>query len=151
MIIGNFSDISEAGCLHPRLTRALEWIKAHRNALAVGRAVLEPDVIWANVEAPFMKGKDVQRLELHRRFIDIHVPVDRDEVIGYLPSCMLRSEAEPYDPARDIAFYTDRPLAYVTLRPGDFAVMMPHDAHAPIIGPEGARIKKICVKVACWW
>ncbi len=151
MIIGNFSDTSEAGRLHPRLAEALDWIKARYTTLEVGRAVLEPDVIWANVETPLMKAKDAQRLELHQRFIDIHVPVDRDEVIGYLPGCMLRSVDEAYDPGRDIAFYTDRPLAYFTLHPGDFAVMLPHDAHAPIIGPEGGRIKKICVKVACWW
>ena len=96
MIIGNFSDTSEAGRLHPRLAEALDWIKARYTTLEVGRAVLESDVIWANVETPLMKAKDAQRLELHQRFIDIHVPVDRDEVIGYLPGCMLRSDGDRF-------------------------------------------------------
>ncbi len=134
--------------LHPLLKEAFEWLRAHAasvHATGMSRVALKENELWANVETPAMKSKDAQVLEVHRAFIDIHVPVDKEEIIGFLPTCRLSEVREAYDEARDIAFYADAPIAYVTLRPGEFAIMTPQDAHAPIIG-EG-RLQKICVKV----
>lgn len=148
MIIGNLLDTASVEMLHPLLKEAFEWLRAYSasvHATGVDRVVLKENALWANVETPMMKSKDEQVLEVHRAYIDIHVPVDKAEVIGYLPACRLRKVRKAYDEARDIAFYADAPLAYVTLRPGEFAIMTPQDAHAPIIGD--GPVKKICMKV----
>lgn len=148
MIIGNLSDTAAVERLHPLLKEAFEWLRAHYasvHATGVSQVVLKEKELWANVETPIMKLRSEQVLEVHRAYIDIHVPVDKAEVIGYLPTCHLAQVRDAYDADRDIAFYTDAPMAYFTLQPGEFAIFTPQDAHAPIIG-EG-RLKKICVKV----
>ena len=50
-----------------------------------------------------------------------------------------------FDVEKDIRFYDDEPQCYYTLRPGQFTILLPEDAHAPMVG-EGA-IRKIIVKV----
>lgn len=148
MIIGNLNDTAAVEKMNGAFATAFEWLRRNMTSIhetGTSRVVIDEGNMWVNVETPLMKKRDEQLLELHSRFIDIHVPVDKDEVIGYCPAYHLRDVKTPYDAERDIAFYADSPLCYVTLHPGEFAVMFPHDAHAPIIG-EGA-VKKLCVKI----
>lgn len=149
MIIGKLADTASVERLHPLFREAFEWLRAHAasaHAAGVSPVTLKPGTLWANVETPTMKPRTEQVLELHRKYIDIHVPVDQAEVIGYLPASQLKHERDAYDEHRDIAFYTDVPIAHFTISPGEFAIFTPEDAHAPIIG-EGV-LKKICVKVS---
>lgn len=149
MIIGKLTDTASVELLNPLFKEAFAWLRAHAataHAAGVSPVTLKEGALWANVETPAMKPRTEQVLELHRRYIDIHVPIDRAEVIGYLPASQLRQERDAYDEERDIAFYTDTPIAHFTISPGEFAIFTPEDAHAPIIG-EG-RLKKICVKVS---
>ena len=150
MIIGKLSDTQSVERLHPLFREAFEWLRANAataHAAGISPVVLKEGKLWANVETPQMKAREDQVLEVHRKYIDIHVPVDKVEVMGYLPTSSLKQVREAYDANRDIAFYTDAPMAYVTIQPGEFAIVTPEDAHAPIIG-EG-EVKKICVKVEC--
>lgn len=150
MIIGKLSDTQSVERLHPLFREAFEWLRANAataHAAGISPVVLKEGKLWANVETPQMKAREEQVLEVHRKYIDIHVPVDKVEVMGYLPTSSLKQVREAYDVNRDIAFYTDAPMAYVTIQPGEFAIVTPEDAHAPIIG-EG-EVKKICVKVGC--
>ncbi len=155
MILGDFAEISVV-CrfCSDRLARAIEWASANWSAMHAmvdggnGRIVLEPDVIWANVETPQLRLASQAQLEVHRRFIDIHIPVSAPETIGYTPLHRLVTLTEPYDAQRDIAFYAQHPTGYFELSPGEFAVMTPCDAHAPLIGAPGKELQKICIKVA---
>jgi YhcH/YjgK/YiaL family protein len=54
--------------------------------------------------------------------------------------------AGTYDPGRDIEFFTDRPDVWIPVKPGQFVVFFPEDAHAPLVG--AGEIHKIVVKVA---
>ena len=148
MIIGTLHHTESIERMHPLLKEALQWLRTHAataHQKDITRQVLKEGILWANVETPAMKSKAEQMLELHQQYIDIHVPVDKDETIGYLPDYYLPSPHIAYNPERDIAFYTAEPLCYITLHPGEFAIFTPHDAHAPIIG-EG-HIQKICMKL----
>ena len=150
MIIGKLSDTQSVERLHPLFREAFEWLRANAataHAAGISPVVLKEGKLWANVETPQMKAREEQVLEVHRKYIDIHVPVDKVEVMGYLPTSSLKQVRNAYDANRDIAFYTDAPMAYVTILPGEFAIVTPEDAHAPIIG-EG-EVKKICMKVEC--
>ena len=147
MITGKISDTTQAEQLFPAMKAAFEWLRSNYQTIhdsGVPRVELSGGM-WANVETPTMKSLDTQLLEVHRNYIDIHVPVDRDEVMGWLPNHRLSSVVTPYDAQRDIAFYDDAPLTHFTLHPGEFCIMTPMDAHAPIIGT--GTIRKICIKV----
>lgn len=53
--------------------------------------------------------------------------------------------AKPYEKENDCVLFSDIPEVFFTLKPGQFAVVFPEDAHAPAIG-EGI-IKKAIVKI----
>ena len=46
---------------------------------------------------------------------------------------------------KDIRFYDDVPQTYYEVTPGQFTLLFPEDAHAPMVG-EGT-IRKVIVKV----
>ena len=58
------------------------------------------------------------------------------------------TEKVPYDPARDVAFFTgDGPS--LPLKAGGFMIFFPHDAHMPRIEDgTAAPLRKVVVKVA---
>lgn len=149
MIIGNLNDTESIEKLHPLYKAAFAWIRNNYKAVhrsGMKRVVIDGDSLFANIDNPVMKLESEQVMEVHRRYIDIHIPVDKDETIGWSPVYGLEEEIEPYDSSLDRAFFGDTPVQYFVVKPGEFAIMYPHDAHAPIIG-EGS-IKKICMKVA---
>ena len=147
MIISKINDTTALEGLFSEIREALAWLRNNYKTIhdtGMQRVELGHGM-WANIETPHMKPKHLQRLEVHRNYIDIHVPVDKVEVMGWLPLHMLENVDMPYSADKDIAFYTDAPLTHFTLQPGELCIMTPLDAHAPIIG-EG-EIKKICIKV----
>ncbi|MBQ0115624.1 MAG: YhcH/YjgK/YiaL family protein [Bacteroidales bacterium] len=150
MITGKINDTAALEAVLPLAGPAMQWLRenmatVHRRSDGDCRYEIVPGKVWANVETPTMKPAEQQVLEIHRDYIDIHVPVDKPEQIGWLPRHKLASVVTPYDANRDIAFYNDEPEARITLHPGEFAVMTPLDAHAPIIGQ--GQLKKICIKI----
>ncbi len=147
MLKANINDTAQLEQLFPAMKPVLDWLRDNWTTVhstGVARVDL-PGGMWANVETPTMKPIDTQVLEVHRRYIDIHVPVDHDETMGWLPTHMLHDVITPYSDERDIAFYNDTPLSHFVLHPGELCVMTPMDAHAPIIGH--GPLKKICIKV----
>ena len=51
----------------------------------------------------------------------------------------------PFNEEDDYAVYAEAAQTYLTIRPGEFAIVWPEDAHAPIIG-EGT-LRKLIAKV----
>ena len=122
------------------------WLRTLTADIAEGRHELGGD--YANVETPTLRMCHEALLEAHRRYIDIHIPLDSAETIGWAPTEALGGiTGQGYDAGRDITFYTDAPHTYIDVRPGQCAVFFPEDAHAPNIG-EPAPHRKICVKIA---
>jgi biofilm protein TabA len=54
----------------------------------------------------------------------------------------------PYSEERDIAFFSDRPAAWLPLAQGQFMVFFPEDAHAPLAadGPLHKVVVKLLVE-----
>ena len=85
-------------------------------------------------------------LEVHRRYIDVHFPLSSSEVMGWSPLQGLQTESvNPFNDEDDYAVYAETAQTYLTIRPGEFAIVWPEDAHAPIIG-EG-KLRKLIAKV----
>jgi len=91
------------------------------------------------------KGLEIPLLEVHDTYIDIHVLLEGSETIGIRDRSRCNSDNITYDEAKDVAFLEEAPENFVSLGPGNIAVIFPHDAHAPLIG-EG-KIKKAIIKV----
>ena len=148
MILGSLKNSGVAEKTHPLIKEALDYIKA-----------ADYEAIFASESKIELRGKDLflfgseyqgktreqARVEAHRRYIDIQIAVEGTEQMGWIDVSGCREELTPYNPEKDVVFYTGPVSTYFTVSPGEFAIFFPEDAHQPSIG-EG-KMKKIIVKV----
>ncbi len=146
MILGNLNDSERIESLHPLFGKLFAYIKNNDLLnMPLGRIEVQGDELFINNVEPELRAREEQVIEVHRDYIDVHVPLNGPEIIGWSPLCDLKEESQAYDKAGDCALYTDRPSTYVTVYPGQFLLVYPEDGHAPIIG-EG-KLRKLCAKV----
>lgn len=146
MIVSSLEHADAVLALHPALKSLFEFVKAHDcKALPLGRNEIDGDRLYVNHAHNDAVKAEEQKLEVHRRYIDVHILLEGSETIGWKDLADTTGEVHAYDAEGDFALYADRPAGYVTLHPGQFLIAMPEDAHAPLIG-EG-KIDKLIAKV----
>ena len=146
MIIASLSDSARYEMLNPLFRRAFDFIREIAPAtLETGRHVLEEDALTVMVNEPVMKKRENARMEVHDRFIDIHVPLSREEGFMWKERAALEKPSEPFSREKDAQHYDDAPDTSFVVRPGQFAIFFPEDAHAGCIG-EG-KLLKLVIKV----
>ena len=146
MILDSLNNTEKVERLHPLFKKAFDYIKeTDFSKVEDGKYELDGSRLFVSVVSVTGKDKNDAAIETHKKYIDIQLPLLGVEKIGWKPGCELQEESIPYDEAKDIAFYVDRPTAYTKIYPGQFAVYFPEDGHAPGIG-EG-NIRKVIVKV----
>ena len=110
------------------------------------RMAVDGDKVSLNLDEADLQPVEQRRMEVHRRYIDVMIPLTLGERIGWMPLADIAvGSMSPFDEARDIAFYDVRPQTLIAVRPGEFCVFFPGEAHAPLIG-EG-RTRKIVGKL----
>ena len=86
MILDSLNNLGSYEALNPNFTKAIEFIKENDLAsLPLGRNEICGDLVYANVMEAQPKRKEEARLEIHRRYIDIQIPISGDELMGYTP------------------------------------------------------------------
>lgn len=144
MIIDRLENLEKYTSLNPLFAQAVEFLKSNDlAALELGKTELQGKDLFVNVTETKPKAKEEARLETHRDFIDIQIPLSGTEVMGYTAAC-LPADA-PYNEEKDITFFEGPAESYIAVKPGMFAIFFPQDGHAPGITPDG--VKKIIVKV----
>lgn len=148
MIVSDLTDAARYGAMSERIALAIGWLAANHGAYPEPGTSVEIGLgVIVKSESPMLVNREMARLEAHRKFIDIHVPVKGNETIGWAPVAQLCHTLEPYDDDRDIAFYGDSARCLLHLCPGQIAIFFPEDAHAPNIGI--GKHTKLCVKIPC--
>lgn len=147
MILDSLKNSALYYALNPRLKRAFAYIAStDLEALEPGRHDIEGDGIFVNVMAVDLKKPADAKLEIHNAYLDIQVLVCGDEErFGWSERADVCKPLGGFDTAKDIQFFDDVPQTYYSLRRGQFTILLPDDAHAPMVG-EGP-IRKIIVKV----
>ncbi len=114
-------------------------------ARANGRHELDGDRLYVNIGDCTGKGRSGARLEIHRRYADVQIALDNRDVIGWKPLQDCRQPAAAYDASSDIGFFGDASDAWFDLVPGQFSILFPEDAHAPLAaeGPVRKAIFKV--------
>lgn len=81
-------------------------------------------------------------LEVHREWVDIHIPLTDDEIIAFkaLVDCELIEKE--YDAENDYMLYNESDISQVTLAKGYFAIIDTTMAHMAMLG-EGSMTKLI--------
>lgn len=144
MVIDKIENLEKYASLNPLFAQAIEFLKStDLNAHEIGKVKLQGDDLVVNFAQARPKTKEEAKLETHNRFIDIQIPLDGVEVMGYTSRADL-PDAE-YNAEKDITFYPGLAESYLTIKPGMFAIFFPEDGHAPGVTPDG--VKKVIVKV----
>ncbi len=146
MIIDKLEHIGNYVSLNPLFAQAVEFLQQHDlQTLEPGKTELKGKDLLVNVTQTRPKTAEEARLETHRDFIDIQIPVSGPEIMGYTPAAGCLPADAPYQAEKDITFYEGKAQSYVRVEPGMFAIFFPQDGHAPGITPDG--VKKVIVKV----
>jgi biofilm protein TabA len=131
------------------LERAFEFLRtAGVEDKAPGRYAIDGDRIYATVVVDKTRSADTAQFEAHRKYLDIHYLVRGTELIGSADATSLH-EVKPYAPETEAALF-ERPAKYkrLILKPGEFVVFFPGQAHMPgCYVDKSAEIKKVVMKV----
>ena len=150
MVCGALADSAKYAGLHPRFAKAFEFLRSQDlAALPLGRNEIDGDDLFANVmEATLEPWNPDAKLEVHRHYFDIHVPVDGDEVLGFLHDEEHAKSAD-FNEKDDYVLFQAPGMAKVTLKKGEFAIFWPNfAAHAPCkTDGEPCKRRKLVVKV----
>lgn len=146
MIIAKIQDSAHIEALHPAFKTLFDYVKSQDfTQVPLGRIELDGEKLFVNNDTPVLRSREEQCMEVHRRYIDVHIPLDKVETIGWKATCDCCNIKEDYDETHDRMFYNDTPSTYIDVQPGEFCICYPEDAHAPIIG-EGT-LRKLVAKV----
>lgn len=147
MILDTLDQADRYASLHPGFAPGFAFLReAPLAELQPGRHEIDGERVFAIVATDEGRGRDGARLEAHRRYIDIQLVVEGNEVIGWSELTCCTNVESPYDAEKDIVFFRDRPATWMDLAPGHFCIFFPEDAHAPLAGQ--GLVRKIVVKVA---
>lgn len=146
MIFDSLKNSELYNSINPRFARAFEYLKTtDLAALEAGKHPVDGDEIFVNVQERELKKPEDAKLEVHNTYIDIQVVVRGTETFGWNERAACTRPEGEFNAEKDIQFFADPKQTFYTLHEGQFTILFPEDAHAPMIG-EG-EIKKIIVKV----
>ncbi len=135
----------------PAWKAAFEFLKTLTPETKPGKRLIQDDRLFAGVDCYETKSRAAAKLETHRKYVDIQVLLSGEEVIEIFPKQEL-TVSEPYNPEKDAEFYRapENAPVKITLRPGQFLVFFPEDAHMPCLMTSNTpqAVKKVVIKVA---
>ena len=106
--------------------------------------------IYAVIESYTTKAKTLGRIEAHKKFIDIQMPLSGSELIGWQNIDGLTIET-PYDADKDIMFFSNTGTSpvFIEMQPFLFMLLFPEDGHMPQISNSktSEMVKKVVVKI----
>jgi YhcH/YjgK/YiaL family protein len=147
MVLDLLENLKSYEALNPHFSKVIDFVENTDLAnLPLGRNEICGDTVYANVMEAKPKTKEEAFVEIHRRYIDIQIPVSANETMGYTPINEL-PEAN-YNSDDDAAIYPVGMPArdYLNVHKGEFVIFFPQDGHAPAITP--TPLKKVVIKVA---
>lgn len=146
-LIDSLENIGSYAGLGANFRTACEFLsRGGFDALAPGKNQIDGDRVFVNnVEAQYVLPEE-RRPELHRKYFDIHVPLESDERIG-LALFDAGAKGE-FNEAEDGGLY-DQKVDWFTVRRGEFCITWPKTcAHAPAVTTDVAKkSRKLIVKV----
>lgn len=146
MILDTLKNSELYESIHPRFKQAFDFLhKTDLVALPLGKHELDGSNLYVNVVEINGKSAEDARMETHKRYIDIQVPISAPETMGWMPVDKLNVITEPYNTEKDVAFFADKTTNFVHVETSSFAVFFPTDGHQPGIA-EGV-VKKLIIKV----
>lgn len=134
--------------LHKNMRMVMEILQSlNLQELQTGHIELDGKYVYINVDEASGRSREEAKIEAHRKYIDIQIPISGKEVMGVMPLAELKDVTTPYDEAKDVMFYGDKITQWVTVEPGEFIIFFPEDGHAPLVEC-GTSHRKLVVKIS---
>lgn len=145
MIIDKLANSDKYINLHKDFKLVFDFLKTHNIAeMECGRHELRGNEVFFNLQE--YETKPAQKLEAHKKYIDIQVVAKGDEYMGYT-NIENTSLSEEYNEEKDVMFLTgnvDKLYADNTR----FLIFFPQDAHMPALSvKEDKHVKKAIFKI----
>lgn len=146
MILDSIKNWQKYASVHPLFSKAFEFLVANDlSALETGKIKLEGDDLFVNVVDISGKTVDQAKMESHKNYIDIQIPVGKAERMGWKDMAQMQEVSMEYDEVKDLTFFADKATTFLDVQPMEFAIFFPEDGHQP--GISEGTYRKIIVKV----
>lgn len=150
MIIDTLTAAAKNSFYPPVIRKALQAVlQQEQHTLPPGKYTVDGDNLFFTVVEGSTKPLAEQRPEYHRQYIDIHIVLKGEEIIGAGNKGLQIAEDGPFNPAHDIGFC--RAISSETLihlHPEELAILFPGELHRPMAATgAGAPLRKIIVKI----
>lgn len=150
MIYGEIKELGFYKGISKSLDTAIDYILSGEYKKGVsGKNEIDGDIVYFNQPID-PKTKDISEgfLEGHKKYTDIHIVVEGEEKIGYLPNSKVIVTKE-YDEAGDYEVYSGEVETFFYLNSERFLICFPEEPHMALIkaGDEPQTIKKVIFKV----
>ena len=147
MIVDRLENCRRYAPLHTLFGKAFDFLREPRLCqLADGKHDIIGQQLFVIIARDPGRGRENAMLEFHRKYIDIQFVISHEDAIGWKPTNDCQRVSQPYDAEKDLGFYFDRPITWLSIPTGAFAIFFPEDAHAPL-GVDGP-VHKAVVKIA---
>lgn len=135
MIQTTIDDAMRYSGISLRMAALLQFVKDHDLLhMPIGKIEIEGQKLYIDNARSELVSHENRKLEVHRRYIDIHLPLSGSEIIGWSPLSALGEPDAPFDTEKDCALYSQLAQVYTNVTPGQCFIAFPEDAHAPLIG-----------------
>ncbi|HUI29906.1 MAG TPA: YhcH/YjgK/YiaL family protein [Candidatus Acidoferrales bacterium] len=121
-------------------------------SLAVGKYPIAGDSAFILIQEYLTKADAEKKWESHRKYIDIQIVLDGQEIMGYSPAPSLKSK-DGYNEEKDITFYEDDSWEHSRLfvPKNYFCLFFPEDAHKPGLRVlKDESVKKAVIKASIY-
>ena len=135
----------------PEFQKAFAAISALTPDAPLGKFEIDGDRIYGNVMEYDAVLPEAEKLEAHRKYVDIQAVITGVERMAWANIDGLET-VDAYNDVKDVAFVRTPSVgvSHIELVPGLFAVFYPEDGHygkiRPLNAPAG-KVKKVVVKV----
>ncbi len=146
MILDTIENADKYYSISNGMKKAFQFLKNVDVKSLEGRTDIDGDRVYAVVIKSEGSGHAGAQLETHKRYIDIQFGVAGINEFGWKPATECVTVTKPFDDVDDYGFFGEEPDVWIPVKPGQYAVFFPDDAHTPK-GGSGA-LHKILVKVA---
>ena len=126
MVIDRLENIEKYTLLHPLFEQAIDFLKSHDlHSLEIGKTELKGKDLLVNVAQTNPKEKENAKLETHKDYIDIQIPLSGTEIMGYTAAQDCLPVDAPYNAEKDINFFEGLAEDYIAVKHGMFAIFLP--------------------------
>lgn len=147
MIFGNINQAERYAFLPEELKAVFAYVQEHDLlSFAEGSHKINGDAFFVNVNEYDTVAREDRFWEAHKAYIDVHVMLQGQEIIdvNFIDNMQLGE----YKAENDFQALDGEVKASVQLKPGDFLVCYPEDAHRTgVIADEACHLKKAIFKI----